>query len=109
MMKYCLTFAKGCEQFQKHVPIQHVLADELHSIIKPLPLRGWALDLIGQINPTSSKWVEVVPLKKVDQPDFINFIEDNIICRFGIPQTLTAEKKRCSLEPKCESLQSLEI
>ena len=28
---------------------------ELHSIVKPWPFRGWVMDLIGKIHPTSSK------------------------------------------------------
>ena len=53
-------------------------AIELHSIVKPWPFRGWAIDLIGKIHLISSKghnfilvateyftkWVEAVPLKK---------------------------------------------
>ena len=57
------------------------------------------MDLIGKIYPASSKghnfilgstdyftkWVEVVPLKKVEQKDVIQFIKEQIIHRFGIP------------------------
>lgn len=39
-----------------------------------------------------SKSVEAVPVRKVDQVDVVNFIKDNIVCRFGIPQTLTTDK-----------------
>ena len=81
-------------------------ASDLHSIIKPWPFRGWALDLIGQIFPASSKghkyilvaidyftkWVEAIPLKEVNQKDIIDFIEEHIIFRFGIPETLTTDQ-----------------
>nr|KYP75379.1 Pro-Pol polyprotein [Cajanus cajan] len=83
-----------------------VPASELHSIIKPWPFRGWAIDIIGQIHPPSSKnhkyilvaidyftkWVEVIPLKEVEQKDIIDFVEDHIITRFGIPQTITTNQ-----------------
>lgn len=55
MIKYCLTFAKDREECQKHANIQHVPADELHSVIKPWSFHGWALDLTGQIHLASSK------------------------------------------------------
>ena len=70
---------------------------ELHSIVKPWPFRGWAMNLIGKIYPTSSKrhnfvlvaidyftkWVEaVVPLKKEKQKDVIQFTKEHIIHRF---------------------------
>jgi len=55
MLKDCIEFAKGCQECQKHAGIQRVPASELHSIIKPWPFRGWALDVIGEIKPKSSK------------------------------------------------------
>ena len=53
---------------------------ELHSIVKPWPFKGWAMDLIGKIYIASSKghnfilvsidyftkWMKAVPLKKVE-------------------------------------------
>jgi len=73
ILKDCIEFAKGCQECQLHAGIQHVPASELHSIIKPWPFRGWALDIIGEIKPSSSgrhryilvgidyfnKWVEL--------------------------------------------------
>ena len=35
------------------------------------------------------KWVEAIPLKKVTHDKIIDFIEEHIIHRFEIPQTLT--------------------
>ena len=79
---------------------------ELHSIVKPWSFRGWAIDLIGKIYPASSKghnfflvatnyftkWVEVVPMKKVEQKDVIQFIKEHVIHRFGIPQSITIDQ-----------------
>jgi hypothetical protein len=78
----------------------------LNPIIKPWPFRGWGIDLIGQINPLSSKghkfvllatdyftkWVEAVPLKKVTSENLIEFVKEHIIYRFGIPQTITTDQ-----------------
>ena len=64
------------------------------------------MDLIGKIYPASSKghnfvlvatdyftkWVEAVPLKKVEQKDVIQFIKQHIIHRFGIPQSITTDQ-----------------
>ncbi|XP_050918958.1 uncharacterized protein LOC127136447 [Lathyrus oleraceus] len=55
MLKDCIEFAKGCQECHVHAGIRHVPESELHSIIKSLPFRGWALDLIGEILPPSSK------------------------------------------------------
>ena len=64
------------------------------------------MDLIGKIYPASSKghnfilvatkyftkWVEAVPLKKVEHKDVIQFIKEQIIHRFGIPQSITTDQ-----------------
>nr|KYP42718.1 Pro-Pol polyprotein [Cajanus cajan] len=106
IIKDCLEFAKSYEECQRHGPIQRVPTSELNSIIKPWPFRGWAIDIIGQIHPPSSKnhkyilvaidyftkWVEEIPLKEVEQKDIINFVEDHIITRFRIPQTITTDQ-----------------
>ena len=92
----------ACQRFGK---IQIVPASVMNSIIKPWPLRGWAMDMIGQINPSSSKghqwvlaaidyftkWVEAVPMRSVASRDVISFVKEHIIHRFGIPQTITTD------------------
>lgn len=74
-------------------------SSELHAIIKPWPFRGWELDVIAEIRPSSSKqqkfivvgidyftkWIEVIPLIKVDQEVVTEFIQKHIVYRFGIP------------------------
>ncbi|XP_058784569.1 uncharacterized protein LOC131659384 [Vicia villosa] len=49
MLNDCIEFAKGCQECQIHAGIQHAPTSEIHTIIKPWPFRGWALDLIGEI------------------------------------------------------------
>jgi hypothetical protein len=77
----------------------------MNPIIKPWPFRGWGMDMIGKINPSSSKghqyilaimdyftkWVEAIPMKLVTSKDVINFIKEHVIYRFGIPQTITTD------------------
>jgi transposase InsO family protein len=38
------------------------------------------------------KWTEVVPLKNMTHKEAIHFILENIVHRFGIPQTLTMDQ-----------------
>lgn len=103
ILKDCIEFSRGCQECQKHGGIQHVPADELHSIIKPYPFRGWALDLIGEIKHVSfkshryvlvgidyfTKWVGEIPLTNIDQHIVIDFIHSQIMCRYGTPETIT--------------------
>jgi len=106
MLKDCIEFAKGCKECQKHAGIQRVPASELHSIVKPWPFRGWALDIIWEIKPKSSKghkyilvgiyyftiWMEAIPLLEVTQNVVIDFIQKHIIYRFGILETITTDQ-----------------
>jgi hypothetical protein len=63
------------------------------------------MDMIGKINPPSSKghqfilaimdyftkWVEAIPMKSVASKDVINFVKEHVIHRFEIPQTITTD------------------
>jgi transposase InsO family protein len=63
------------------------------------------MDMIGKINPPSSKgyqfilaitdyftkWVEAIPMKSVASKDIINFVKGHVIHRFGISQTITTD------------------
>jgi hypothetical protein len=99
-------YYKGCDKCQKFGNIQLVRAAMMHTIIKSWLFRGCGLDFIGQIYPPSSKghrfmlvatdyftkWTKVVPLKNMTHKEVIKFITENIIHRFGIPQTLTTDQ-----------------
>jgi hypothetical protein len=66
------------------------------------PFEQWGLDIIGEITPSSSKlhkyiltttdyftrWVEAIPLTHVNKKVVIQFIEQKLITRFGIPSIL---------------------
>jgi hypothetical protein len=106
MLEDCFEYYKGCQDCQKFENIERVPASALNPIIKPWPLRGWGIDLIGQINPPSSKghkfvllatdyftkWVEAIPLKKVTSENMVEYVKKHIIYRFGIPQTITTDQ-----------------
>jgi hypothetical protein len=105
MLEDYIKYYKGCQTCQKFRKIQMVPASVMNLIIKPWPFRGWGMDMIGKINPPSSKghqyilaitdyftkWVEVIPMKSVTSKDAINFIKEHVIHRFGILQTITID------------------
>jgi hypothetical protein len=105
MLEDCFKYYKGCQACQRFGKIQMVPASVMNPIVKPWPFRGWGMDMIGKINPPSSKdhqfilaitdyftkWVEIVPMKLVASKDVINFVKEHIIHRFGIPQTITTD------------------
>jgi hypothetical protein len=71
--------------------------------LKPISVeahfRQWGLDFIEEIHPQSSyehkwiltatyyftKWIEVVPTRQTTYVVIIQFLEDNILSRFGCP------------------------
>ena len=106
ILKDCIEFAKSCKKCQIHAPVQRVPADLLHPIIKPWPFRGWAMDIIGSIRPPSSKqhvwilvatdyftkWVEAKAYVTINSQTVISFVKEHIVHRFGIPETITADR-----------------
>ncbi|PRQ34476.1 putative ribonuclease H-like domain-containing protein [Rosa chinensis] len=62
ILKDCIEYARGCAPCQLHGSIQRVPAFPMNPIVKPWPFQGWAMDIIGQISPPSSKqhrWILV--------------------------------------------------
>jgi hypothetical protein len=55
ILEDCFKYFKGCQGCQKFGNIQRVPASAMNPIIKPWSFRGWAINLIGQIYPPSSK------------------------------------------------------
>jgi hypothetical protein len=105
MLEDSFKYYKGCQACQRFGKIKMVPASVMNPIIKPWPFRGWGMDMIGKINPPSSKghqyilaitdyftkWVEAIPMKTVASKDVINFIKEHVLHRFGIPQTITTD------------------
>lgn len=116
MLKHYIELAKGCQECQRHTDIQHMSASELHAIIKLWLFRGWALDVIKEIQPASSKqqkfiligidyftkWIQDIPLVKVDQDTVIEFIQNHIVYRFGIPYTITTDQRSVFVAQKMQ-------
>jgi hypothetical protein len=106
LLEDCFKYYKGCQECQKFGSIQIVLASAMNPIIKPWPFGGWTIDLIGQIYPPSSQghkfvlvaidyftnWVEAIPIKIVTTCNMIDFVNEHIVYRFGIPQTITTDQ-----------------
>jgi hypothetical protein len=40
-----------------------------------------------------TKWVEAIPIKTVTSSNMIHFIKENIVYRFGMPQTITTDQE----------------
>ncbi|XP_059650571.1 uncharacterized protein LOC132296381 [Cornus florida] len=105
MRKHYMIYAKGYIDCQKHGPMQWVPTIEMQLLVKPWPFRGWAMDLIGKINPPSSKghhwiilatdyftkWVEAEEYVSVIHNTIIQFLEQHIFHRFGLLEIIVAD------------------
>jgi ribonuclease HI len=108
IMVDCLQVAKSCHGCQVHGDFKHQPPAPLHPTIPSWPFDAWGIDVIGPIEPPSSrghrfilaatdyfsKWAEAVPLREVKSDNVINFLERHIIYRFGIPYRVTSDNDK---------------
>ncbi|KAM1334267.1 hypothetical protein ACFX2F_010204 [Malus domestica] len=93
-----------CDRCQRYKPVPALPASELHPQTSPWPFMQWAIDLVGPMPPATggrcmmivatdyfTKWVEAEPMTTTTQTDIERFIWRNIICRFGIPQSIITD------------------
>jgi len=102
LFKYTHAYVKKCKTCQTTSRRQQKLALPLEPINIEQPCKQWGLDIIGEIVHHSSKqhkyiltttdyftkWVEAISLKVVNYKFVIEFIEQFIIMRFGLPSAL---------------------
>jgi hypothetical protein len=99
-------YQKGCEACQRFLDIQLAPTGVMNSIVKSWLFKGWGLDFISEIHPGSSKghrfilvatdyfikWSEPVPLRNMAHREVISFVQEHIIYRVGLPQTLRIDQ-----------------
>lgn len=77
--------------------------------LKPIsterPFQQWGLDFIGEIHPSSSsqhkwiltamdyftKWIEAIPCMQANDSIIMQFLETNILSRFGFPENIITD------------------
>ena len=104
MKKDAAAYVKKCDKCQKHAPIPHVPSETLKPILGPWPFAQWDMDIVGPLLAAAaqkkfllvamdyfSKWVEAEAYASIKDKDVTKFIWKNIICHFGIPQTIIAD------------------
>ncbi|RVW84825.1 Gag-Pol polyprotein [Vitis vinifera] len=97
-------YVKKCDKCQRHAPIPHVPSKTLKPISGPWPFAQWGMDIVGPLPAATAqnkfllvatdyfnKWVEAEAYASIKDKDLTKFVWKNIICRFGIPQTIIAD------------------
>ena len=94
--------AQKCEICQVNAGKERRFAFPLQPVTIENPFEQWGLDVVGEINLNSSKlhkyiltatdyfskWTEAIPLKVINDTKVIQFLQRNIVTRFGVPNCL---------------------
>ena len=76
-------------------------------VIGMSPFQQWGLDFIGEINPNLSrqhkwnliatdyftKWIEAIPTWRATETVIMDFLEENILPRFGCPKRIVTDNE----------------
>eukprot|EP00253_Pinus_taeda_P029274 PITA_29274 len=95
-------FAVSCHKCQIFEGKGKLLPLPLKPISTEKPFQQWGLDFIGEIHPSSSsqhkwiltttdyftKWIEAIPCREANDSTIIQFLESNILSRFGWPEKI---------------------
>ena len=79
----------------------------LHTMASPWSFSTWGIYIIGKIHPTASnghefilvaidyftKWVEATSYKILNLKKVAQFIQTNIICRYGVPHEIIFDNR----------------
>ena len=96
LVKHC----NGCQRFKAK---SHLPASALMTIPITWPFAVWGLDMVGPFKTARggmthlsvavykfTKWMEARPIKKLDGPTAVRFIED-ITVRYGVPSNIITD------------------
>ena len=99
---------RGCRQCQLFTGKPRLKALPLQPVVVQAPFQQWGLEFIDKFKDNSSngycwiltatgyftKWVEAIPTKKVADKVVMDFLENNIITRFGAPAKITTDNAK---------------
>ncbi|RVW62616.1 hypothetical protein CK203_059538 [Vitis vinifera] len=103
MKKDAAAYVKRCDKCQRYAPIPHMPSATLKSVSGPWPFavgHGYSGTLPAApaqkkfllvATDYFSKWVEAEAYASIKDKDVTKFVWKNIVCRFGIPQTIIAD------------------
>ena len=104
IMKDAETFVRACKQCQLHSNVARAPSTDLRALSSPWPFAQWGLDLLGPFPRATAqrkyvivavdyftKWVEAESLVNITWRACKEFFWKNVICRFGVPNTLITD------------------
>ena len=108
-------FVRKCEPCQLFTGKQKLAALPLQPVVVEAPFQQWGLDFIGNFKDNSSngfswiitatdyftKWVEAISTKSANEKVVMDFLEDRIITRFGVPSKIVTDNAKAFVQQKC--------
>ena len=97
-----IAYVRKCDTCQRSSGRQEKAAGPLQLVIVSEPFEQWGFDIIGGINPNYSLqhkyiikameyftiWVEAILLWKLNEDAAIDFLQEHIMTKFGVPISL---------------------
>lgn len=101
----CGRFVQKSHQWQIHGDLIKEPHHELNVMSSPWPFVAWGMDIIGPIEPAASnrhrfilvaidyftKWAKATSYKAVTEKVVADFVHNNLIRRFGVPQSIITD------------------
>ncbi|XP_059281020.1 uncharacterized protein LOC132034653 [Lycium ferocissimum] len=101
----CSKFIQKCHKCQIHRDLIKVPLIVLNDMTSPWPFVAWGTDVIGPIEPVASnkhrfilvaidyftKWVEAASYASLTKKVVADFVHNNTICQFGIPESIITD------------------
>ena len=98
-------FVVSCHKCQIFEGKRKLLPLPLKPISTEKPFQQWGLDFIGEIHPSSlgqhrwiltatnyfTKWIEAIPCRQANDSIIMQFLETNILSRFGCPEKIITD------------------
>ncbi|VFQ77991.1 unnamed protein product [Cuscuta campestris] len=104
MVKDCSERAKRCKVCQVFQNIPGRPGTSYHPISSSIPFAHWGIDLIGLMPRAPgnfrwiivaidyfTKWIEAEPLVGGTSEQCSRFVNNNILCRYGVPKQITTD------------------
>jgi len=97
-------YSRKCDKCQRYTKISRAPPTEIIQMVSPWLFATWGIDLIGSLPMSRSraqyaivavdyftKWAEAVPMSTITTKKVIDFVVNNLICRFEIPRTIITD------------------
>ncbi|XP_075107023.1 uncharacterized protein LOC142180005 [Nicotiana tabacum] len=111
-----IRYVQKCHQCQIHGDFIRVPPNVLNVMGSPWPFADWGMDVIGPIEPAASnmhpfilvvidyftKWVKTSTYKAVTKKVLADFVRNNIVCRFGILESIITDNAANLMREICE-------